>query len=295
MAKVRMVNTRIWSDSWVLDLDPSEKLLWVYLITNAHTDLCGIYEIHTRVIAMETWFDKDMVEKILTRFTKDGKVKRYKSRIRIENFSKHQTTNPSIQKWIERSIKLVPKDVLDNLNTASIQPVDSLSHLDLDSNLDLNLDSIISTNVDTDVKESEEDLLWDIWKEYWDKDVNDLIAYVAKEFSKLWLPYQSDKYERRLAKSMLSKNSTFMKETTNVGNSLEHRIHILVNIYSVGKNISKMPSITKLSDIYYSRAKIFSYSNLYKIDKPQFNDFEKLQREQEVPKTFSIYETPKWQ
>ena len=54
MAKNRMVNTRIWSDPRVLELDPSEKLLWVYLITNDHTSICGIYEIHSRVISMET-------------------------------------------------------------------------------------------------------------------------------------------------------------------------------------------------------------------------------------------------
>jgi len=54
MAKQRMVNTRVWSDSRVLDLDPSEKLMRIYLITNDHTDLCGIYEIHIKTISMET-------------------------------------------------------------------------------------------------------------------------------------------------------------------------------------------------------------------------------------------------
>lgn len=140
MAKQRMVNTRIWSDSWVLDLDPSEKLLRIYLITNDHTDLCGIYEIHTRVISMETWFDKDMIEKMMARFIKDDKISRYQNRIYIKNFSKHQTNNPSIQKGIERSIKLIPKAILDRLYTDWGQTGDTLSHLNLDLNLNLDLD-----------------------------------------------------------------------------------------------------------------------------------------------------------
>lgn len=140
MAKNRMVNTRIRSDGRVLDLDPSEKLLRIYLITNDHTDLCGIYEIHTRVICMETWFDKDMVNKIIDRFQKEWKVKRFENRIHIINFAKHQIKNPSVQKGIERSLNLIPKQIIDSLSTEWVQS-DTLN-LDLTKpNLDLDLNS----------------------------------------------------------------------------------------------------------------------------------------------------------
>jgi len=148
MAKNRMVNTRIRSDGRVLDLDPSEKLLRIYLITNDHTDLCGIYEIHTRVICMETWFDKDMVNKIIDRFQKEWKVKRFENRIHIINFAKHQIKNPSVQKGIERSLNLIPQYIIDRLSTECIQS-DTLN-LDLTKpNLDLDLNS----NSTEDIKE----------------------------------------------------------------------------------------------------------------------------------------------
>ena len=93
-----MINTRFRSDPRVLDLDPSEKLLYMYLITNEKTDLCGIYEIHTRTVAFQTGFEKDMIEKMLERFVKDGKIKRHNNYIYIMNFAKNQVDNPSISK-----------------------------------------------------------------------------------------------------------------------------------------------------------------------------------------------------
>lgn len=159
MAKNRMVNTRIWSDPRVLDLDPSEKLLWVYLITNDHTSICGIYEIHPRVIAMETWFDKDMIEKILTRFTIDKKIKRYKNRIHIIKFTEHQANNPSVQKWIERELDDLSEEVKNGLSNSIIQTVDSLWQFGL---LNLTKPNLTKENI----TETREELFNEFWNLY---------------------------------------------------------------------------------------------------------------------------------
>ena len=74
MAKFRTVNTRFWSDGYIEGLDPSEKLLYLYLLTNPNTDICGIYELSLRDMAFHTGFDKDMLMKILGRFQYDEKV-----------------------------------------------------------------------------------------------------------------------------------------------------------------------------------------------------------------------------
>ena len=39
MAKERMINTRIWSDTWMSNLDPIEKLLFLYFLLTSHTRL----------------------------------------------------------------------------------------------------------------------------------------------------------------------------------------------------------------------------------------------------------------
>ncbi len=45
MAKYRVVNTRFWDDAYVAELSPNEKLIFLYLLTNALTTIGGIYEL----------------------------------------------------------------------------------------------------------------------------------------------------------------------------------------------------------------------------------------------------------
>ena len=54
MAKQRVVKTSFWSDSYIIDLSPTEKLLYLYLFTNDFIDLCGIYELGRRRMVFET-------------------------------------------------------------------------------------------------------------------------------------------------------------------------------------------------------------------------------------------------
>ena len=65
MAKARYIHTKFWSDDWISRLDPVEKLLFIYLLTNERTNICGVYELPLKFMAVETGIEKDMVEKIL--------------------------------------------------------------------------------------------------------------------------------------------------------------------------------------------------------------------------------------
>lgn len=135
MAKERMINTKFWDDSYIVSLDPIEKLLYLYFLTNPLTNIAGVYEIQLRRISFDTGIDKDMVQKIIDRFTADDKIFFIDGWIAIKNFSKHQRDNPSVKKGIEMSLKFVPVAILDRLCTDS----DSLSHLNLNLNLNSNL------------------------------------------------------------------------------------------------------------------------------------------------------------
>lgn len=121
MAKHRIVNTRFWEDNYIAGLDPTEKLLFLYFLTNPHTDICGIYEIPLKTIAVDSGIDKEMVEKILNRFSKDNKIFYIDGWIIIKNFVKHQAINPSVEKGIERCVSQVPQTILDRLGTDWVQ------------------------------------------------------------------------------------------------------------------------------------------------------------------------------
>lgn len=156
MATSRYVNTSFWKDNYVVDLDPSEKLLFLYFLTNPKTNIAGVYEIHLREAAFDTGFDIDMIKKILGRFQADGKMDYVNGWLIIKNFVKHQRINPSVRAGIERAIAASPKELglklLEHNNrgqtTVSLQSGYSLSPdspqsgtLNLNSNLTINLNS----------------------------------------------------------------------------------------------------------------------------------------------------------
>ena len=74
MAKYRQIYTEFWSDSFVLELTPDEKLFYVYLISNSKTTQCGIFELSSRIIEIETGHNKETVEKLLNKFCECNKI-----------------------------------------------------------------------------------------------------------------------------------------------------------------------------------------------------------------------------
>lgn len=107
-----MIQDTFWTDSYVEELDPSEKLLYLYLMTNPLCNIAGIYQIRPKRVAFETGFDKDMVERLLGRFATDGKILRSGDWIVITNYAKHQSfNNPNVRKGIQRIIDNLPDSV----------------------------------------------------------------------------------------------------------------------------------------------------------------------------------------
>lgn len=140
MAKIRVINTRFWIDDYTSNLDPIEKLVFLYFLTNPMTDICGIYEIPLKIIAVETGIDREMVLKILGRFERDDKIFYENGWVAIKNFKKHQTLNPKVIIGIENGLSKAPKSLLGKLCI----DYNSLSHLN--SNLNPNLNSNLNPN-----------------------------------------------------------------------------------------------------------------------------------------------------
>jgi hypothetical protein len=114
MAKQRIINTRFWSDTYVVNLDPLEKYLFLYFLTNEHTNICGIYELSTKTMANETGLEEKTVQKMIKRLK--GKVYYVNGWVYIRNFSKHQRENESIKIGVSRAMSLVPPEVLLKIN-----------------------------------------------------------------------------------------------------------------------------------------------------------------------------------
>src|SRR4051794_28147400 len=132
MAKNRMIDTVFWEDNYTANLDPIEKLLFLYFLTNSSTTICGTYQITLKKVAAETGIDREMVEKIVNRFARDEKMFYVDGWLGIRNFIKHQNQNsPKIKRGIEIELEGVPDHVKDIVFGKGI---DTLSHSNTNSN-----------------------------------------------------------------------------------------------------------------------------------------------------------------
>lgn len=129
-----MVSDSFWTDSYIANLDPTEKLLFLYLLTNPLCNIAGIYEIQVRRIAFDTGIDRDMVEKLLNRFVEDGKLLWVDNWVLLINHAKHQSyKNPNVSKGISRIITDLPEKV------KALKGFERLSHFTLLNLTKLNL------------------------------------------------------------------------------------------------------------------------------------------------------------
>lgn len=109
----RQIHTSIWKKPWFLDLEPQEKLLFIYLFSNDTTHLTGLYEISLRTMASETCLDMESVKQILAKFEQIGKV-HYdyeRSIVWVVNLLEHNAenrTSPKIQPHIVSGFAALP-------------------------------------------------------------------------------------------------------------------------------------------------------------------------------------------
>jgi len=148
MANYRQIHTQIWRDNWFLDLQPDEKLLFIYLFSNDNSTLAGIYELHERIIALETGLDLQRIREIVTKFEQADKIHMADGVVWIVNMQKyHSNAGEKIQKNIDAVLADIPDcDIKhrycitngliekDTLSIPYAYPMDTLSYSKSNSN-----------------------------------------------------------------------------------------------------------------------------------------------------------------
>jgi len=143
MANYRQIHVRLWKDEWFLDLEPEEKLLFIYLFSNESTSLAGIYKLAFKVICFETGLDADYVQSALDKFAEQGKVRYEDGIVWVVNMRRyHETSSIKVQTRIKNDIDEIPDcplkiSYLENVNTLSIPyPYQNLKEEDEDIDKD---------------------------------------------------------------------------------------------------------------------------------------------------------------
>lgn len=152
MATQRYISTSFWDDEWIQTLDPSEKLLYLYLMTNPLTTISGAYKIALRRMVFDTGFNEETVKRILAKFQKAGKAYHYEEYMILPSWPNHQKweTKDTIKKGIEADLAKIPENVKSYMvyigyaypmPTVQVPPELFYSDIDLHSDIDTDLHS----------------------------------------------------------------------------------------------------------------------------------------------------------
>lgn len=98
----RKIDTEMWQDPWFEQLEPEDKLAFIYLWTNPYCNQAGIYEISSRRVSFDIGYHIDTIsiplsEKVI--WYPDRKI------IWVKNFFRHQCQNGKFAIAALKSIK----------------------------------------------------------------------------------------------------------------------------------------------------------------------------------------------
>lgn len=116
MSSMRYVNTDFWSDAYVVDhLNPLDRYLFIYLFTNPHTNVAGVYELSTRIMSFETGIEREELLRMLKRL--EPKVKYVGGWVILQNGIRHQNYHsPKMKISINRWLNNCPPELIEEIH-----------------------------------------------------------------------------------------------------------------------------------------------------------------------------------
>ncbi|WP_368658480.1 DnaD domain-containing protein [Metabacillus halosaccharovorans] len=104
MAKYRMVRTNLWKNPIIAEeMNPEDRLFYLYLLTNPYTTQIGIYRITKREIAFDLGYSLEVIESLMKRFIEEFKLIRYNP----------ETRELAIKYWGEDNLHKGGKPIMD--------------------------------------------------------------------------------------------------------------------------------------------------------------------------------------
>lgn len=129
MATQRFISTSFWDDAWVQQLNPTEKFLYLYLMTNPLTNIAGIYQTTIKRMVYDTGMTESAIKKVLKRFESERKAYYRYGYMILPNWPKHQhwDGHSNVKKGIDTILKNLPTIVLQVvISTDYRYPLDTI-------------------------------------------------------------------------------------------------------------------------------------------------------------------------
>ena len=93
----RYISTRIWGESWFEPLTATEKLIWIYLLTNPATNMLGIYGLTVRRIGYDCNTSAQIVRRCIKKLEELKFIIMIHEHIIITHWLTQNAMNPSMK------------------------------------------------------------------------------------------------------------------------------------------------------------------------------------------------------
>lgn len=251
MAKYRNIQVSFWTDAKIADnFSPDEKFLYLYLMTNPHTSMCGCYEVSYRLMAFETGLGTEKVKKLIKELS-EKKVLSYSettSEVLLINWHKYNwTSSEKVKKLIEAEANQI-KEVryrdfikgllygIDRVSDDAEYPIQNTFSLVSDINTDT-----VSDNIPDSIPEEKSPV-----PEYPYKEIVD---YLNQKAGKQFLDKSKDTREH-------------IRARFSEGHTLDDFFLVIDNMVGNWKADPKMNQYLRPSTLFGSSTKFENYMNM---------------------------------
>jgi hypothetical protein len=114
--KTRVIHTKFWTDTYIQGLRPTERLLFIFLLSNEQVNMTGAYEMNFGYMQYCTGIGQADIITTLEKFQQDRKIAYVDGYVVLLNHLKYQNYskgNENQQKAFEREKSLLSDSVRD--------------------------------------------------------------------------------------------------------------------------------------------------------------------------------------
>jgi hypothetical protein len=123
----RIIYTEIWQDDFFVGLNPDEKLLFIYYLTNESVNIIHLYKCGINRVKADTGIDTPIIQEAQRKFEKNGKIYFKNGYIFLRNasrFEKYEGSKNEIAK--SKLFARLSKDLIDWYIQITDTPIDTL-------------------------------------------------------------------------------------------------------------------------------------------------------------------------
>lgn len=114
MGRNHMINSDFWVDGYLADTKPDFKLFYLYLMTNPHSNIAGVYQLPIKHMVVETGLKEKQINGFVQQLEADKKVFFREGWVIMLNRAKNQSE--TVQTGINQILDNCPDFIKDCIN-----------------------------------------------------------------------------------------------------------------------------------------------------------------------------------